>query len=78
MNNLYNWHDERLAQLKNQDLDRELEQIRLLREAGLADHGWLARLGRKVNGGMLAFVRRLRVPGNIKQASYKSTQKKTV
>jgi hypothetical protein len=33
-----NWYDVRLVQLKRQELDRELEQLKLLKQAGFADH----------------------------------------
>lgn len=41
MNNLY--LQERLVELKQQEIEREIEQARLLREAGLSGEGWLAR-----------------------------------
>lgn len=41
MNNLY--LQERLVELKQQEIQREVEQARLLREAGLAGEGLLAR-----------------------------------
>lgn len=42
MNNLY--LQERLVELKQQEVRREVEQARWLREAGLAGEGWPARL----------------------------------
>jgi hypothetical protein len=41
MNNLY--LQERLVELKQQEVQREVEQARLLKEAGLSSKGWLAR-----------------------------------
>ena len=35
-NNLYHWQDERLVELKLREVDREIEQARLLKEAGLS------------------------------------------
>ena len=41
MNNLY--LQDRLVELQMQEMQREVEQARLLREAGLAGEGWLSR-----------------------------------
>jgi hypothetical protein len=41
MNNLY--LQDRLVELQMQEVQREVEQARLLREAGLAGEGWLSR-----------------------------------
>lgn len=41
-NNLYNWHDERMVDLKMQEINRAVQQERLLRQAGLAGENWLA------------------------------------
>jgi hypothetical protein len=40
-NNLYNWHDERMVEHEMQEVDRVVEQARLLQEAGLASGNWL-------------------------------------
>ncbi|HSL45837.1 MAG TPA: hypothetical protein VK897_20555 [Anaerolineales bacterium] len=47
-NNLYHWHDERLVELKQREINREIEHLRLLKEAGLSEPGWLARAGRAI------------------------------
>lgn len=41
-NNLYNWHDERMVELKMKELNQELEQARLINEAGLSGSNRLA------------------------------------
>jgi hypothetical protein len=33
MSNLYNWHDERMNELKIREISREIEHLELLREA---------------------------------------------
>lgn len=43
MNNLYHWHDERMVNLKIEEINREIEQTRLLREAGISNPSWMAR-----------------------------------
>jgi hypothetical protein len=42
-NNLYNWHDELMVALEMDNLKREIDQIRLLRDAGLSNPGWIER-----------------------------------
>ena len=46
-NNLYGWHDEHMVRYEMQEVDRAVEQARLVREAGLSGPGWLSRA---VNG----------------------------
>ncbi len=41
-NNLYHWQDERLVELKLPEVDREVQQARLLKEVGLSGESWLA------------------------------------
>ncbi len=41
MNNLYNWHDDWMSELKQREISKELEQIRLIREAASKGQGWL-------------------------------------
>ena len=43
MNNLYNWHDERMVQLEMQQVRHEMEQLRMLKEAGISGNDWLGR-----------------------------------
>lgn len=40
-NNLYHWHDERMVDLKMQEINRAVQQERLLQQAGLAGENWL-------------------------------------
>jgi len=47
-NNLYHWHVERLIELKLREIDREIEQLRLFKDAGLSEPGWLARAGKAI------------------------------
>jgi hypothetical protein len=43
-NNLYQWHDEHMVRHEMREIDHAVEQARLLREAGLSNEGWLARV----------------------------------
>ena len=49
-NNLYHWHAEQQVRYEMQEIDRAVEQARLLREAGLAGPSWLARAMHAVKG----------------------------
>ena len=42
-NNLYSWHNEAMVSLEMHNIDREIENIRLLRDAGLSNPGWVER-----------------------------------
>jgi hypothetical protein len=49
-NNLYHWHAEQMVRHEMSEVDRAVEQARLLREAGLTGPGWLTRgVNRLVN-----------------------------
>ena len=43
-NDLYQWHAGKTVRYEMQEIDRAVEQARLLREAGLAGPGWLTRI----------------------------------
>jgi hypothetical protein len=43
-NNLYSWHNEVMVSLAVDGLKREIENIRLIRDAGLSNPGLLERL----------------------------------
>jgi len=42
-NNLYSWHNEMMVAMEMDNLKREIDQIRLLRDAGLSNPGWIER-----------------------------------
>ncbi len=42
-NNIYSWHDEMMVALEMESLKREIDSIRLLRDAGLSNPGWIER-----------------------------------
>jgi hypothetical protein len=43
-NNLYHGHNEQMVRYEMREVDRAVEQARLLREAGLSGPGWLTHL----------------------------------
>jgi len=42
-NNLNHWHAEQMVRYEMREVDRAVDQARLLREAGLAGESWLTR-----------------------------------
>ena len=42
-NNLNHWHAEQMVRYEMREVDRAVDQARLLREAGLAGESWLIR-----------------------------------
>ena len=43
MNNVYNWHDEQMVKHEMQEVNRAVEQARLLKDAGISQQSWLVR-----------------------------------
>ena len=43
--NLYSWHNEIMTNLEMREIEREIEEIRLIKDAGLAKPGLFERLG---------------------------------
>jgi hypothetical protein len=68
-NNLYHWHDEQMVKHEMQEVDRAVEQARLLKEAGLSSPNLLARAVKAVHN--LLNARRARVRGH-KSLEYES------
>jgi hypothetical protein len=77
MNNLYNWHDERMVDLKMKEINRELEQARLLREAGISDTNWLTSAFGALSNWLIAISERLRNRRSTKHPYRKFTKSKT-
>ena len=52
-NNLYNWHDNFMVELEMQEVRRDLEYARMLKEAGIPGESWAVQavksLGRKLS-----------------------------
>ena len=76
MNNLYHWHDERMVDLEMKEINREIANANLLREAGLSGTDWLTRA---VNGLTKLFKTRGSDPQDhrsMEQQSYRPHTKK--
>ena len=69
-NNLYHLHDERLVELKLRELGREIEHLRLLKEAGLSEPGWLARAGKAIRSWLFMRTHRQQGDYSIDYRSY--------
>lgn len=65
MNNLYQWHDERMVNYERQEVQRAVEQARLLREAGLSGNDGLLRAVKLLSGLFTATKERLQGKGSI-------------
>ena len=59
MNNLYQWHDERMVNYERQEFQQAVEQTRLLRDAGLSGNDGLLRAVKLVSGLFSAAKERL-------------------
>ena len=68
MNNVY--LQERLVALKQQEVQRELEQARLLKEAGLSDSNLLARAVEALRNLLVASREGLQGHRSVEQPSY--------
>jgi len=69
-NNLYNWHDEHMVRHEMREVDRAVDQARLLREAGLVGENWLARAGRVLGNLLNARRKRLQNQRPIEPKAY--------
>jgi hypothetical protein len=67
--------DDRLNHLKQQDLQREIQELHLLKEAGLDNHGLLKRIGKGLQAALLSLGSRLKVRKADGQAMYKPARK---
>ena len=72
MNNLYLL--ERLVELKQQEVQREVKQARLIREAGLSGDGWLARAVNALRNVLQARKRGSQDPMSIETEAYSNNK----
>jgi len=74
MNNLYHWHNEQMVKHEMQEVNRAVEQARLLKDAGLADGNLLARA---LNAFRKLMIRRGNEPQDDRSAGRQSNQSHT-
>jgi len=77
MNSINGSYDDRLNQLKQQDLQREIEYLQLLKEVEQVNPSLLSRLGRALQKRLLALGWRRRNRKSLEQAPYKQARGKT-
>lgn len=70
MNNL--WQVERLVELKQEEINREIEHARLLKEAGISRGNWLARAGHALHSLVNARRKDPQDHASVEQRSYQS------
>lgn len=71
-NNLYNWHDERMVDLEMREINRELSQANLLKEAGLSGSDWLARATGALGGLLKGMRKSLEPRASVERPPYQS------
>ena len=75
-NNLYHWHDEVMVKLEMQELYREIEQIRLINDAGLSAPGLFERLVIALGSKLVEMGQRMREQYTAPRQYYQSTSSK--
>jgi hypothetical protein len=69
-NDLNHWHAEQMVRYEMSELDRAVEQARLLREAGLTGPGWLTRAAKGLVNLLKARTKSLREQRSIERKVY--------
>jgi hypothetical protein len=75
-NNLYHWHDERMVGFEMQEINRAVEQDRLLKEAGLYRKSWLVRVMEALRNLLIKRKRSFQDHRSMAQRSYQSRSKR--
>lgn len=76
MNNLYHWHNETMVALEMQDLKREMDSIRLLRDATLTNPGWIERTAIAVGNILVKLGQRLHKECTTPNQAFQTTNSK--
>lgn len=71
-NNLYHWHDEQMVNHEMQEVNRAVEQARLLKEAGLSSGSWLVSAVGALRNLLSSRKKRFQGQRAIEQRSYQS------
>ena len=77
-NNLYGWHDERMVGFEMQEINRAVEQDRLLKEAGLYGKSWLVRVMEALRNLMIRRNKSFQGHDSVEQRSYSSQSTRPV
>ncbi len=76
MNNLYHWHAEKMVSLEMRELNREVENIRLLNDAAISNPGRLAHMAESLGGWLVRLGKKLQKRYSIEHQYYASTSGK--
>lgn len=71
--NLYGWHNEAMVALEMRELEREIEQIRLIKDAGLAKPGLFERIGISLGNALVKAGQNLRERRISPHQAYQNT-----
>jgi hypothetical protein len=71
--NLFSWHNEVLVALEMKELEREIEQIRLIKDAGLAKPGLFERIGISLGNTLVKVGQNLRERRMSPHQAYQNT-----
>lgn len=71
--NLYSWHNEVMTTLEMRDIEREIEEIRLIKDAGLAKPGLLERIGIRLGNALVDASHNLREHRTSPRQAYQNT-----
>jgi hypothetical protein len=75
-NSPYSWHDEMMVRIEMENFRREIEAIRLLRDAGLSNPGWLERMFIAIGNALVKKGKRLSENYTTPHQSYQVTSSK--
>jgi hypothetical protein len=70
MNNLYHWHDEQMVRHEMSEVNRVVEQARLLRDAGLSGPSLLARAATALGKLLKARGQKIKDTRSLEHESY--------
>lgn len=71
--NLYSWHNEVMTTLEMREIEREIEEIRLIKDAGLAKPGLLERIGISLGNALVEAGQSLREQRTSPHQAYQDT-----
>lgn len=75
-NNLYSWQNELMVAMEMENFKREIEQIRLLRDAGITNPGWIERVFIAIGSAMIRRGHNLRENYTAPRQAYQITSGK--
>ena len=71
--NLYSWHNEVMTAIEMREIEREIEEIRLIKDAGLAKPGLLERIGTDLGVALVKIGQSMREQRTSPRQAYQNT-----